>query len=131
MTLQSTALHWIKLWHLIGALMVGFIIYTSLAPHPILPMTQKWSDKLYHFTGYFGVMAWYAQFVKQRFVTMVLLVVLGVSLEFAQLLVNTRSFEWADMLANILGVILATMIVRGVLVQLLTYFENRCLKLFE
>jgi len=122
-----TQLRLIKLWHLLGAAMVVFIIVMTLTPNP-MPMPGKWTDKLFHFAGYFGVMAWYAQFIKYRLMTVILLVGLGVSLEFAQIMVNTRSFEWADMSANILGVLLAAMIVRGVLAQLLIYFEAHVLK---
>jgi len=105
--------------------MVLFIAYTALAPHPVLTMSGKWSDKIYHFSGYFGVMAWYAQFVSQRIKTVSLLIFLGVGLEFAQILVNTRSFEWADMLANVSGVLIAAVVVRGVLAKLLCFVEGR------
>lgn len=115
---------WQKLWHIIGALMILFIVYTALAPHPVMTMSGKWSDKIYHFSGYFGVMAWYAQFIKQRLMTIILLVLLGVSLEFAQMLVSTRSFEWADMLANVSGVIVAAILIRGVLAKILYFFEE-------
>ncbi len=104
--------------------MVLFIMYAALAPHLILPMSGQWSDKIYHFSGYFGVMAWYAQFVTQRVKTVFLLIVLGMSLEFAQMLVNTRSFEWADMLMNVSGVVIAALLVRGVLAKLLCGFER-------
>ena len=120
-------LRFIKLWHFIGAMMVLFIIYMALVPHPIVSMSGPWSDKLYHFSGYFGVMAWYAQFVKQRYLTIILLVLLGIALEFMQMLVNTRSFEWADMLANTVGVLSAALIVRGMLARLLCFFEG-CFK---
>jgi len=104
--------------------MVLFIMYTALASHPILTMSGQWSDKIYHFSGYFGVMAWYAQFVSQRSKTVFWLIVLGVSLESAQMLVNTRSFEWADMLMNVSGVVIAALLVRGVLAKLLCGFER-------
>ncbi len=104
--------------------MVLFIVYTALATHPVLTMSGKWSDKIYHFSGYFGVMAWYAQFIRQRLLTVVLLVLLGITLEFAQMLVNTRSFEWADMLANVSGVVIAAIMIRGVLAKLLCFVEG-------
>ena len=105
--------------------MVLFIAYTALAPHSVITMSGQWSDKIYHFSGYFGAMAWYAQFVKQRLLTIGLLMLLGISLEFAQMLVNTRSFEWADMLANVSGVLIAALVIRGVLARLLCFVEER------
>lgn len=115
---------WTNIWHLLGAGMIVFIVYTALAPHPIISMSGRWSDKIYHFSGYFGVMAWYAQFVKQRLMTVLWLITLGVGLEFAQMFVNTRSFEWADMLANVSGVVIAALLIRGMLEKLLCGFES-------
>jgi len=122
-----TELRWLKLWHLVGAAMVVFIIVMTLTPNPI-PMPGKWTDKLFHFAGYFGVMAWYAQFIKRRYIAVLFLVGLGVSLEFAQIMISTRSFEWADMSVNILGVIFAAVVVRGVLAKLLWFFEAQLSK---
>ncbi len=118
-----TNLRYVKLWHLIGALMIAFIFYMSLTPHPI-QLSVQGSDKLYHFSGYFGVMAWYAQLLKRRSIAIVAFIVMGISLEFAQMLVNTRSFEWADMLANVAGVVIAALLFRGVLAKLLVIFEK-------
>jgi len=118
-----TELRFLKLWHLIGLMMVVFIIFMNLTPNPI-PMPGKWTDKLFHFTGYFGVMAWYVQFVRRRYIAALLLVGLGINLEFAQILIQTRSFEWADMSVNILGVVIAAVLIRGVLAKLLYYFEG-------
>jgi len=118
----------IKLWHFIGALMIIFIFYMTLTPNPI-DLTWRWSDKLYHFSGYFGLMAWYAQLLQRRTIAFLLFIAMGIGLESAQLLVSARSFEWADMLANVLGVVVAAFLFRGVLTRLLQFFEERILKL--
>jgi len=123
-----TNLRYLKLWHLIGALMIAFIFYVSLTPHPI-QLSGQGTDKLYHFSGYFGVMAWYAQLLKRRTIAVLAFIVMGIGLEFTQMLVNTRSFEWADMLANVSGVVIAALLFRGVLARLLTLFETKILKL--
>ena len=104
--------------------MVLFIISMSLMPHPVVSLDGKWTDKIYHFSGYFGLMAWYAQFVTQRSLTIFLLVLLGIALEFAQMLVNTRSFEWADMVANTAGVLSAALFIRGQLAKVLCVIEG-------
>jgi len=121
-----TELRLIKLWHLIGALMIVFIFYMTLTPNPV-DLTWRWSDKLYHFSGYFGLMAWYAQLLKRRMIAVVLFVLMGIGLESAQLLVSARSFEWADMVANVLGVVVAAILFRGVLTRLLAFFEIKLL----
>ena len=121
-----TNLRFIKLWQLIGALMIMFIFYMTLTPHPI-QLSGGGTDKLFHFIGYFGLMAWYAQLLKRRMIAVLLFITMGISLEFAQMLVNARSFEWADMLANVSGVVVAVLVFRGVLTKLLFLFESRLL----
>jgi len=121
-----TELRLIKLWHFIGALMILFIFYMTLTPNPV-DLTWHWSDKFFHFIGYFGLMAWYAQLLKRRMIAVLLFITMGVGLESAQLLVSARSFEWADMLANVSGVVIAALFVRGVLARLLAIFEMRLL----
>ena len=123
-----TDLRFIKLWHFIGILIIVFIFYMTLTPHPV-QLSGSGTDKLFHFIGYFGLMVWYAQLLKRRMIAMLLFSAMGVGLESAQLLVNTRSFEWADMLANVSGVVVAAILFRGILTRLLYFFETRILKL--
>ena len=121
-----TDLRFIKLWHFIGIGIIVFIFYMTLTPHPV-QLSGSGTDKLFHFSGYFGLMAWYAQLLKRRMIAVLAFVVMGIGLEFAQMMVNTRSFEWADMLANVSGVIIAVLLFRGVLTKLLFLFETRLL----
>lgn len=126
MSEQRQPLRFFNLWWLIGAAMWVFIIYSSLTPHPV-SMPGRFSDKILHFSGYFGVTAWYAQLylrprVRQR--QLFIFAMMGVLLEFAQLLVNERSFEWADMLANCSGVLVAGLLIRGPLERLLLSSER-------
>lgn len=121
-----TDLRFIKLWHFIGIGIIIFIFYMTLTPHPV-QLSGSGTDKLFHFSGYFVLMAWYTQLLKHRTVAVLLFITMGIGLEFAQLLVNTRSFEWADMLANVSGVVIATFLFRGVLTRLLFLFETRLL----
>jgi VanZ family protein len=123
------ALHLFALWQVIGLGMLAYIVYVSLIPHPPL-MFGQWSDKVYHFVGYFVLTAWYAQLYaasRHRYLLALSFLSLGVLLEFAQLLVNERSFELLDMLANGLGVLVAWLITRGRLSRLLLYCEQKIL----
>lgn len=125
---QRQPLRLFRFWWLVGAAMWAFIIYASLTTHPI-GLPGRFSDKVLHFSGYFGVTAWYAQLYLRSTVRKRQLfgfVVVGVLLEFAQLLVNERSFEWADMLANASGVVVAGLLMRSRLERLLLATE-RCL----
>ena len=121
-----TDLRFIKLWHFIGIGIIVFIFYMTLTPHPI-QLSGSGTDKLFHFSGYFGLMAWYAQLLKRRTSAVFIFIAMGIGLEFAQMLVNTRSFEWADMLANVSGIVVAAFLFRGVLTKLLFLFESRLL----
>ena len=121
-----TDLRFIKLWHFIGIVIIVFIFYMTLTPHPV-QLSGSGTDKLFHFSGYLGLMAWYAQLLKRRTIAVLFFIAMGVGLESAQLLVSARNFEWADMLANVSGVVVAALLFRGVLTKLLFLFETRLL----
>jgi VanZ family protein len=127
---QRQPLRLFSLWWLIGAAMWLYILYATLTPHPP-DMPGRFSDKILHFSGYFGVTAWFAQLYKSvptRQRLLFIFVMVGVLLEFAQLLVNVRSFEWADMLANCAGVLLAGLLIRGRLGKILLASERLILR---
>ena len=130
MSAHGQPLRLFSLWWLIGLAMWAYILYATLTPHP-MDMPGRYSDKVLHFTGYFVVTAWFAQLyqsgaARQR--QLVIFALLAVALEFAQLLVNTRSFEWADMLANSAGVLVAGLLIRGRLEKILLAGERLILR---
>lgn len=91
------------LWKLIGWTLVAAVIVASLVPPPVdarLP-----NDKLMHLLTYALLALWFgAIYRRERFARIgLLLIVLGVLIEFAQGLTRTRSFEFADMVADGLG----------------------------
>lgn len=97
------------LWLSIGYAMVVFVIYSSLSKSPMSPGVEV-SDKLLHFMAYFGLMAWFVQIYqkpKVRYLLLLLLIVMGVLLEYLQALGGVRYFEFNDMLANSAGAIFA------------------------
>ena len=118
-------LRWTILWQAIGWLMVAYVIYVTLTPQPPSAGKILW-DKIYHFAGYFGLMAWFAQLTqqfKQRLLIAVGFCLLGVLLEFGQRMGMARHFEFADMLANSLGVVAGLILFRGPLGKILHRFE--------
>jgi VanZ family protein len=84
------------------------IVWLSLMPSPpTIDIAQ--GDKLGHFLGYGVLMFWFCQLYRSWRVRLgyaLGFVALGVSLEFAQRALGTRSYELFDMLANALGVAL-------------------------
>lgn len=96
------------LWLAIGWALVLTVVYLSLTPQPVsIPVEQ--GDKVGHLAAYAVLMLWFAQLyspAQRRFMLAVALVALGIGLEFAQLLTETRTFEIADMLADGAGVVI-------------------------
>lgn len=122
-----------RLWWLIGGGILAYIVYVTLTPHP-LPMPGRFTDKVFHILGYFVLTGWFVQLYKPsrlRYYQAVGFIGLGTALEFAQLWVNTRSFDPGDIVANALGVVLAVVLLCGPLARLLLYFEGNVFKSHE
>lgn len=101
-------LHYRRFWLALGWLLVGAVIYLSLTPHPPHLPNLAFGDKLGHVGAYLLLMAWFCQIVwsfPRRAATALSLAGLGVILEFFQGWGGHRFFEYADMLANGLGVL--------------------------
>jgi VanZ family protein len=114
------------LWWLIGAGILGYIVYVTLTPHPP-PMPGRFTDKIFHVLGYFVLTGWFVQLYKSSRLRRYLVlgfIGLGTVLEFAQLWVNTRSFDLGDIVANTLGVLAAWLLLRGRWTAVLLYCER-------
>ena len=95
-----------KLWLAIGFALVALVIYLSLTPDPI-DVGKIEEVKTGHFLAYAVVMLWFAQIYRSlrgRITVGLLLVLMGVALEYAQAIVGYRSFGYADMRDNAIGV---------------------------
>jgi VanZ family protein len=93
-------------WLVVGWLGVGLTIYLSLTPRPP-DLGIEQGDKLQHLLAYGTLALWFLQLYAasaQRWLTVGLLVALGVALEIAQAQTGWREFSYADMVANTLGV---------------------------
>jgi VanZ family protein len=124
---RKLRLHW--LWLTLGLLYVLYILYVSLMPSP--PTLVK-SDKAAHFLGYLVLMGWFSQIysgVKVRILLALLFILLGVCIEFLQGLGGVRMFEFADMVANGFGVLVAWVLSYTPMQRGLAWFERGCLRL--
>ena len=94
-------------WLIFGWMLVGAVIFISLMPEPP-DMGVQGGDKAGHFLAYGLLMLWFVQVypMKRWWRLAVGFVALGVLLEVLQGLSGQRSFEYADMLANSVGVVL-------------------------
>lgn len=97
------------IWLALGWLWVATIVWLSLTPNPPEPVRFWNADKLEHALAYGLLMLWFSQvYVRRmrRIFTAILLVAMGITMEFLQGMTGYRSFEYADMLANSAGVLL-------------------------
>jgi VanZ family protein len=102
----AAPLRFLRLWQTVGVLLIGFVVYLSLAPYPIEVPVQH-GDKYGHILAYATLMYWYAQIYpgqRTRMAWAATFVAMGIGLEFLQRLTDYRAFETADMLADALGV---------------------------
>jgi hypothetical protein len=91
-----------------GWLYAATIVWLSLTPDlPDAVLELEYSDKLQHFVAYAALMFWFAALDRRwqaRLGYAALWIGMGVALEFAQRSTGHRSFELADMAADVLGV---------------------------
>ena len=76
-------------------------------------LSFPYEDKLYHAFAYFVLMAWFGQIYHaplQRNTFAFLFVALGLSMEYMQSFDPERMAEFADMVANIVGVLIGYML---------------------
>ena len=104
------------LWLLIGYALIVLVVYLSLVSVPVkIDTGLPYQDKLLHILAYFSLTFWFLQVyhVRQhaRF-WVIFFLCLGLFLEFMQGLDAARYSEAADMVANVLGVVLAVLLSR-------------------
>ncbi|MBK8015379.1 MAG: VanZ family protein [Betaproteobacteria bacterium] len=97
-----------SLWLAVGWFGVAVVVYFTLIPDPP-QLDMEDGDKVQHLVAYACLMAWFAQARApgaHRRTTGLLLVAMGILLEFAQGLTGYRFMSLADMAANTAGVAL-------------------------
>ena len=97
------------LWLIIGYALVAMVTYLSLTSNPIDTGLQfPYEDKLFHALAYCTLMAWFAQIYHgrvQRYLIAMVFIVMGCSFEYLQSLDVHRYAEFADIVANVFGVL--------------------------
>jgi len=98
------------LWLAIGYGLVMLVVFLSLTSDPVsLNLDFPDQDKVFHALAYFALMAWFAQIYHDKFqrnMIALVFVFMGVTLEYLQGFDPNRYFEFADMVANSVGVAL-------------------------
>jgi VanZ family protein len=128
---QTARLFYHQIWVVVGWTMVCLTIYMSLTTSGAVVVGSLLHDKVSHTLGYFCLMLWFMQLYRTngiRLLFAILLVAMGVALEYLQGLGGVRVFEVADMAANTTGVMLGWLAAALGMDRLLAWFEGRVLK---
>jgi VanZ family protein len=116
-----------KLWLGIGLLWVVIVVVLSLIPEPPSVGQFQDIDKLEHGAAYAFLMFWFAQIYPARRTRRVIafsFVLLGIVIECLQGLSGFRQFEYTDMAANTLGVLVGLLLALTPLGGILERFEK-------
>jgi len=123
-----------RIWLVLGAVWVATVVYLSLTPNPPEPMHFLNADKLEHALAYGFLMLWFCQVYQQRaprIFTAALLIALGVAIEYLQRMTIYRVFDYADMLANVAGVLLSLIFISVGLGRIGVMLETKFFKIAE
>jgi len=88
---------------------IGMVSYLSIVPRVKFPVDFRWADVVYHFCAYLWLS--FLPFIGFRSllggsISALLMIPLGIGLEFGQYFVPTRVFSITDMAANSCGVLI-------------------------
>ena len=113
-------------WLILGWLWVGAIFYLSLMPHPPQPVSFWQADKFEHALAYGLLMLWFCQVYRKwatRMLLALLLVAMGILIEYLQGETGYRTFDYADMFADATGVIVGWAWARTGIGRIFAYLE--------
>ena len=117
------------LWLAIGYMLVALVVYLSLTSHPVeLDIEIDYLDKIFHTLAYFALMFWFTQIYHDKFWRYsyaIFFVLLGIGMEYLQSFDPERFYEFADMLANTAGVVLALLLASTPAKNILLQIDNR------
>jgi VanZ family protein len=109
---EKYELRWTATWLTIAWLLVATVIVLSLVRLGATP-PRAHSDKVGHVLAYATLMFWFAQIYSRgrtKLFIAVGLALMGVALEIAQEYTGYRTFDYADIGANTLGVVIGWLI---------------------
>jgi VanZ family protein len=123
------SLRYVRVWSTIGWGFVALVVYLSLMRPPGVIAPQVFD--LGHLLAYAWLMLWFAQIHRPTGVRLIVgawLCALGIAIEFAQGLTGYRTFDYADMIMNTLGVGVGLLVARTPLQNALAAVERGMLR---
>lgn len=92
---------------LLGWLIIVVVCLLSLLPLSLPQGGVSGSDKVGHYLAYFIMTYWFLHLYKKPLYVMLAFILMGVVIEWLQLLTGYRFFEIADIIANTAGILSA------------------------
>ena len=114
----------IKIWYLLGGLMLLMVGIASLMPAPDIGVNDKFS----HLVTYFFLGGWFGLLAANRAIlgwTIIGLIAYGILLELLQGMTVYRYAEWGDVLANASGTMAGILFYFSPLPRLLEYVDGK------
>ena len=114
----------VKIWYLLGGLMLLAVGTVSLMPVPDVGV----NDKLSHLVTYFLLGGWFGLLATNRVSlgwTIIGLIAYGILLELLQGMTAYRYAEWGDVLANASGTMAGILLYFSPLPRLLGYIDSK------
>jgi VanZ family protein len=114
----------VRIWYLLGGLMLLTVGIVSLMPAPDVGV----NDKLSHLVTYFFLAAWFSLLANNRLAlgwTIIGLIAYGILLELLQGMTAHRYAEWGDVLANASGTMAGILFYFSPLPRLLIYVDSK------
>lgn len=130
MAMNARPLRYLSLWRALGRALVVAMLVIALVPAPAVIGAVPLGDKIGHVCGFALLMLWYAQIydgTRERLRCALGAASLGILIELLQALTPYRSAEFADFVADALGVGLGWLIARGPPGNILSWLEGRFL----
>ncbi len=118
-----------KVWLFTGWLLVALVVYVSLIPAPpSIDITA--GDKVAHVFAYATLTLWFLQLypADRRAMLIIGFSMMGIALEFLQGLTASRSFEYADIAANMGGVVFGWLLAKTRLSNMLHVIEKQLIR---
>ena len=114
----------VKLWYLLGGLMLLMVGAVSLMPVPDVGVNDKFS----HLVTYFFLGGWFSQLATNRVSlvwTIIGLIAYGILIELLQGMTAYRYAEWGDVLANASGTMAGILLYFSPLPRLLGFIDSK------
>jgi hypothetical protein len=122
----ATRLRWHRSWVVLGGAIMLFVIWMALMPDPGITLSFTYGDKLLHASTFCGLAGWWGNVYRSRrargWIALGCLV-FGAFIEFAQSLDPPRDASAWDVLADVLGILVALLLLRTPLARVLANLE--------